>query len=273
MQIDAGLHFLVMTKKSRISKEEEAYCRIGYRRRSVDTTNCGTAVRADAREIEVPRVSKLGLGKDDSTVVRIRVPNQLKDGWEAYCERLGPTTAQEGMRAVMGFLVSQPGDVQDALGELVDRLLGQQQAASQAAAASDLAPEAPLGATDKIDAGPKKRVGLSLTPSEYNAVSAIAQERQCSVQFWLTSLMRAALTNGITVGGAELKALGDFSYQLSGIGRNLNQMARQINADPDAHIHRLKAEAIDRLNDQVREGRALVGSLIDACSHRWELRQ
>lgn len=219
----------------------------------------------------MPRPSKLGLGKNESSVVRLRVPNELKADWDRYCCAMGETTAQESLRAVMRFLTSQPGDVQAALGGLVNRLMEAEAKAKASKHQATLAPIKPMATTEVVDRGPKKRLQLLLTPTENDAVKRIASERECSRQFWITSLVRAALTNGITVGGAELKALGEFNYQLMAIGRNLNQIAHQINADPDKHLHRLRIDELQKLAQQIKEGREYTHALVNACSHRWEI--
>ncbi len=216
----------------------------------------------------MPRPSRLGLGRDESTTVRFRVPNQLKDDWDVYCKTYGDETAQEGFRAVLRFLMAQPAGIQARLAALTERLLHQDAAKEQ----SGLVPDKAAQVGESIDRGKKKRVELGFTPSEYAKLAAIAEERECSVQFWLTSLTRAALTNGITVGGAELKALGETNYQLMAIGRNLNQVVHQINADPAKHLHRLRVEAIEKVGAKIDEGRQATHALVNACSHRWEIR-
>lgn len=219
----------------------------------------------------MPRASRLGLSKEESKVVALRVPLDLASAWESYCKELGEGTAQETMRAVMQYLTKQPTEMQQALGQLVSRAMQAQERQRQQEAVADLAPTTPHGVTDEVDRRQKQKVTILLTPSENDAVTRIASERECSRQFWITSLVRAALTNGITVGGAELKALGEFNYQLMAIGRNLNQIAHQINADPDKHLHRLRIDELQKLAQQIKEGREYTHALVNACSHRWEI--
>jgi len=215
----------------------------------------------------MPRPNHLGLGKDESKPVTLRVPNEMKEQWAAYCETYGNVTANEGLRAVMRFIMQSPVDVQSRLAALVERLIEQ--------AKNDVNP-APQKQTaqvaDTIDHGRKTRVELRFSPSEYAKLAAIAEDRKCSVQFWLTSLTRAALTNGITVGAAELKALGEYNYQLMSIGRNLNQIAYKINSDSSKHLHQLRLEIIRDVGKKIDEGRQFTHALVNACSHRWEIR-
>ena len=219
----------------------------------------------------MPRASRRGLTKEESKVVALRVPLDLAAAWERYCQELGEGTAQETMRAVMLYLTNQPADMRQALGHLVSRALQAQERQREEAAKKVLVPATPHTTTNEVDRGQKHKVTILLTPSENEAISRIAQERECSRQFWITSLVRAALTKGLTVGGAELKALGEFNYQLMAIGRNLNQIAHQINSDPDKNLHRLRVVELQKLGEQIKEGREYTHALVDACSHRWEI--
>jgi len=215
----------------------------------------------------MPRPNHLGLGKDESKPVTLRVPNDMKKQWATYCETYGNTTANEGLRAVMRFIMQSPADVQSRLTALVDRLIAQAKIEPDPAL-----PEQAAQVTDTIDHGRRTRVELRFTPSEHAKLAAIAEDRKCSVQYWLTSLTRAALTNGITVGAAELKALGEYNYQLMSIGRNLNQITYQINSDPSKHLHQLRFETIREVGKKIDEGRQFTHALVNACSHRWALR-
>lgn len=216
----------------------------------------------------MPRPSVLGLGRDESKVVALRVPAELQREWKVYCETYGEVAAQEGLRLVMKALVGQKRELRGSLPEVIEWLL--QKAAEKQKAA--MVPDEAAVVGESIDRGKKKRVELGFTPSEYAKLTAIAEERECSVQFWITSLTRAALTKGIAVGGAELKALGELNYQLMAIGRNLNQVVHQINADPDKHLHRMRVEAIEKVGAKIDAGRQATHALVNACSHRWEIR-
>lgn len=215
------------------------------------------------------RPSRLGLGRNESKVISLRVPAELHEQWREYCKTHGEVTSQEGLRSVLGFLVTRPTEIQAGLAELIKGMLIELERRRQGQ--GSLVPDEPAELGDSIDRGKKKRVEIGFTPSEYEKLAAIAEERECSVQYWITSLTRAALTKGVTVGGAELKALGEFNYQLMAIGRNLNQVVHQINADPAQHLYRLQAEAIERVGAKIDEGRKATHALVNACSHRWEI--
>ncbi|MEJ2790998.1 MULTISPECIES: plasmid mobilization relaxosome protein MobC [unclassified Pseudoxanthomonas] len=194
------------------------------------------------------RKSKKGLGRKESKVLRLRVPVDLLAHWESFIEA-NQEDGPEVLRQVMAQLANRPrpkvkDEVQHEEGKLtVDRV---------------------------VDRAPKKAVKLMLTQSEYAAISKIAHDRECSIQFWIVSLIRAALTRGITVGGAELEALGSSNYELSAIGRNLNQIARRLNMGTGADTNKLALLA-EHLLEKVDVHRREVHALVNACSHRWRI--
>jgi predicted Kef-type K+ transport protein len=109
-----------------------------------------------------------------------------------------------------------------------------------------------------------------LTRSEHTALAEIAEDRACSIQFWIVSLVRSALTRGITVGGAELIALGESNYELAAMGRNLNQIARRLNAGTAIDSRELEP-MLRALTESMETHRRRVHALVNACSHRWKL--
>ncbi len=201
-----------------------------------------------------------GLGKDESVTYAFRVPKPLMAAWNAFVAR-----SQAGVEADM----RRSG--QDVLRDVMRKLTGQlPPPASTRPAPSFGLPEQHGIDERKLDGGPKERIRVSLTATEHAAVSKIAEERECSVQWWIVSLIRAALTRGLTVGGAELKALAESNYQLMAIGRNLNQIAHHINADPTKH-DMVRAAQIADLTAKIDEHRKHVAALIYASSQRWEI--
>ena len=198
------------------------------------------------------RPNTKGLGAASSRVYRFRVPNDLLDAWERFTAEHGED-GQEVLRRVMAQLVNKPRPVRPKEGTT-----------------GFIEPSA-MRTTEVVDRRTKKYIKLALTQDEYSILDALTDERECSVQFWIVSLVRAALTKGITVGGAELKALGESSYQLMAIGRNLNQIAHQINGDPSRHLHQVTPRLIEDLMGKITEHQKAVHALLDACSHRWKL--
>jgi len=177
-----------------------------------------------------------------------RLPTGMKQEWKAFCER-------------------QKEDPWRALVVLMRHLMKQPQLLAKTRAGQ----RSRFRATDDVDHSPKRRVELRLTESEYAALATIADESECSVQYWVVNLIRAALTRGVAVGVSELKELGKSNYQLMAIGRNLNQITHQINAEPGKHLPRLTAEKVEALADEIAQHRQRVQAVVDACAERWVL--
>lgn len=197
-----------------------------------------------------PRIK--GLAADTSRVYHFRVPNELAAEWDA-------------------FLSEHDEDGAGVLRRVIAQLVSKSKLPKPTPAAQSFLEPAVMSATKTVDRAPKKAVKLLLTQDEHAALSAIAEDRECSVQFWIVSLVRAALTRGITVGGKELQAIGESNYQLMAIGRNLNQIARQINADAARNLHHVTPRMIEVLAGKLEEHCKLVHAVVRANSHRWKL--
>lgn len=199
----------------------------------------------------MPRPNSLGLGREGSGVYRLRVPNELLADWKEYAGA-NSDTAPEAIRALIRHLLKQP----------------QQKRAKQIPGTGGKL----FKSVEEIDRSKKKRVELQLTESEHAALAELAEERECSIQFWVVSLIRAALTQGVTTGVSELKALGQSNYQLMAIGRNLNQITHHINADPAKNLHKLSGREIEKLVKAISEHRKEAQAVIDAGSERWTIK-
>lgn len=198
-----------------------------------------------------PRVK--GLAADTSRIYNFRVPNELAAEWDA-------------------FLLEHGEDGAGVLRRVIAQLVSKAKASKSTPAPKDFLEPAVMEVTKTVDRAPKKAVKLLLTQDEHATLSAIADDRECSVQFWIVSLVRAALTRGVTVGGKELQALGESNYQLMAIGRNLNQIAHQINADPKRNLSLVTSSMIEALASKLLEHRKLVSGVVMANSHRWRLK-
>jgi len=198
-----------------------------------------------------PRIKGLAAGA--SRIYHFRVPNDLAAEWEA-------------------FLAQHGEDGADVLRRVIAQLVGKSRPLKPKVEAQAFLEPGAMDSTKDVDQASKKAVKLLLTQNEHAALSAIAEDRECSVQFWIVSLVRAALTRGVAVGGKELQALGQSNYQLMAIGRNLNQIVRQINADPARNLHHVTFSMIEKLNSKLDEHRKLVHGVVNANSHRWRLK-
>ncbi len=193
-----------------------------------------------------------GVRRTGSSVYSVRVPDDLRSEWDAYLEE-NKEDAAEALRSLMRHLVNhrQPAYVQDRQTFLAS---------------------GEMEALDQVDTSPKKPLKVRFTESELEALRQVSERHDCSIQFWIVALVRAALTNGTAVGGAELQALGQSNYQLAAMGRNLNQVVHHINADPAKNLHRVTERSIERLTSAFEKHRQLVHAVIAANTQRWLLK-
>lgn len=189
----------------------------------------------------MPRKAEIGATRD-SHIYRVRVPAELQEQWEAWCARTEKKPS-EVMRALMRYIVQDdmPAEVRDWI-------------AAQAAG--------------QPDDGPKERVEVRFTPTEYQGVTNRAEAEGCSPQRWIVNCVRASLTHEPQFTMEATRALWDSSYQLRAIGRNLNQIAKRMNEGGRVN---LKAEQIEKLATYIYRHTDKVASVQDASLSRWKL--
>lgn len=133
-------------------------------------------------------------------VLSIYLGADLKTRWLTFCATNG-TTSSEAMRGVVRKLTGRTSEpiLFKALHEVPDRR--------------------------------KKRLELRLTESEFECICQLATEAGNSPNTWVINLLRANLTRTPQLNFNELQALGKSNSNLLAIGRNLNQVARWMNAN------------------------------------------
>jgi hypothetical protein len=114
----------------------------------------------------------------------------------------------------------------------------------------------------------KARVEIRVTVEEHRAIAAIAAAEGFSVNSWIVALIRARLTGSPQFGQAELENLASSNGRLLAIGRNLNQIARALNAAP-TELARFRPEVIESLASEIKSHTATVGMLIQSNVQRW----
>lgn len=185
----------------------------------------------------VPREPSKSVAKR-TTVVAIDL-QLLKEPWLAWCRR----------RSV---------NPSEAFRDIVRRLT-----AAPAAAPAPLRSEPPGESRER-------RVWLALTPSEHRAVTERAATAHLTIPKWLAGLMRSHLTREPQFGGQELEALIESTTQLRYIGRNLNQVAKGLNASPHERLV-YKVELIERLEEAIKGHTSVVSRLLAANVERWRV--
>lgn len=83
-----------------------------------------------------------------------------------------------------------------------------------------------------LDGEKTKDVHVRLSVAEYQALDQLATMRHWKRGPYLAHLLRVHLTGQPRFGDDETRALRDATTQLSLLGRNVNQIARALNASP-----------------------------------------
>lgn len=187
----------------------------------------------------MPRIAEIGATRD-SYVYRLRMPAPLKAQWDEYCEKKDKKSAAT-LRALIRYMI------QDDMPQEVRHWIAEQ---------TEGAP----------DSGPKERVVVRLTPTEYQAVTVRATAEGCSPQRWIINCVRASLTHEPQFTMETTKALWESSYQLRAIGRNLNQIAKRLNEGKPGTV---KTEQLEKLAAFIYSHTDRVAATLDASLGRW----
>jgi predicted HicB family RNase H-like nuclease len=114
----------------------------------------------------------------------------------------------------------------------------------------------------------KVRVEVRVTAAEHQSIAELAAATGFSVNSWIVALIRAQLTGSPQLGQGELEQLASSNSRLLAIGRNLNQIARALNAAP-AEAARPRPELIVSLASEIKSHTAAVAALIQSNVQRW----
>ncbi len=113
----------------------------------------------------------------------------------------------------------------------------------------------------------KKRVEIRLTSSEYEAIEQRIEGG--TVQAWIINSVRASLTNVPHFSMDATKALWSSSRELRAIGRNLNQIAKALNAGEPTS---LSTEKISALSEVIYDHTRKVSKVVSAGVNRWVIK-
>lgn len=114
-----------------------------------------------------------------------------------------------------------------------------------------------------------KRITVSFTQSEWEAiVNKVTMEGYKNPTHWLRSLVMNVLHQEPVLTDTEILALDKLSYQLWGIGHNLNQITRALNINHN-DTNLLKIEMIQSLQKLNLETRQALTSLVVKNKNRW----
>ncbi|PLZ00428.1 plasmid stabilization protein [Burkholderia sp. WAC0059] len=168
---------------------------------------------------------------------RIDVPlGNMKSEFVAWCQRQDVT-------------------VNDAVRQMVARVLGMD--------VRQLPHVASAGGGERIS------IKVQFSRGEYEAVSQTAEYMGFTLSRFLVAMVRAQITGDPQPGVHEVAALEASNYQLAAIGRNLNQIARALNAQPMVPAVRHRLVLIDALRGEIDAHLKAVHDMQRANLARW----
>lgn len=177
-----------------------------------------------------------------SYIYTMRLPSDLRNQWLSYCQR-NDKKAAATLRALMRYMIQDemPPEVRHWISEQVE---------------------------GQPDEGPKERMEIRLTPTEYQAVTTRAEAEGCSPQRWVINCVRASLTHEPQFTMDAMKVLWESSYQLRTIGRNLNQITKRINK---GLVDTVETEQLEKLAEFIYLHTDKVAAVQDASISRWKI--
>lgn len=178
--------------------------------------------------------------KNNKATLSVRLDSDLKRRWQVFCVRQGSTPS-------------------DALRQVIVRLLNGSTTASSPTPSKHEQPDTS-----------RRRLELRLTETEYARIEALALQQGMSANRWVIHLIRANLSGEPQFGMTELRTLGESNSRLLAIGRNLNQIARHMNAGRALETV-VTAERIDTLTRHIKTHTARVADIMRANIDRWKL--
>lgn len=178
--------------------------------------------------------------KNNQATLSVRLDSDLKRRWQVFCLRQGSTPS-------------------DALRQVIVRLLNGSTTASSPTPSMHEQPDIS-----------RRRMEVRLTETEYTRIEALALQQGMSANRWVIHLIRANLSGEPQFGMTELRTLGESNSRLLAIGRNLNQIARHMNAGRALETV-VTAERIDTLTRHIKTHTARVADIMRANIDRWRL--
>jgi len=168
---------------------------------------------------------------------RIDVPlGDMKGEFTAWCQRQGVT-------------------VNDAVRQMVARVLGM-----------DIRQ---LPHVASADGDERISIKVQFSRGEYEAVSQTAEHMGFTLSRFLVAMVRAQIAGDPQLGAREVAALETSNYQLAAIGRNLNQLARTLNANPALAAQRGRLIVVDALRREIDAHLKTVHDMQRANLTRW----
>jgi hypothetical protein len=115
------------------------------------------------------------------------------------------------------------------------------------------------------------RLEFHLTTSELAALKAVAGHEGYVPTKWVVAMIRTKLTEQPHVGQPELERLARSNQQLLALGRNLNQIAKVLNASSE-NRSAFRVDLITELSRVIRAHTDKVSDVLRGTVERWQIR-
>jgi len=116
--------------------------------------------------------------------------------------------------------------------------------------------------------GKRVQINVGLRSDEATMVVEAATTVGLTRVEWIVKLIRAHLLRQPQVTAVEVDALMESNRQLAAVGRNLNQIAKTLNLDPNAS-YQVTVDSIQKLAADIKAHRKVVSDLLDSNLNRW----
>lgn len=114
----------------------------------------------------------------------------------------------------------------------------------------------------------KVRKEIKLTPEEVAGITLAAERDGFQFSRWVVALIRAHLGSGAQLGQKELEALARSNMQILALGRNVNQIARALNANPEL-VDQSELKDLEAIKVAITSHSELVARVLEANVKRW----
>lgn len=113
----------------------------------------------------------------------------------------------------------------------------------------------------------RRRIEIRVPEAEYLAVAEAADREGMGVPRWLTTLLKVHLTGQEPLGRYEIEALARSNQLLLALGRNINQIAYNMNQRVDRD--ELTLAQIEYVSNFLKEHTQAMAAVMQANSRRW----
>ncbi len=176
--------------------------------------------------------------KPRTSLLHVDLKDQ-RDAWTEWCRRRGLTPSEAARRVLRAVVDGNPN-------------------AEAAPHPSDYA---------DVASDDRRRVEIRIPDAEYLALAEAADRDGMSVPRWLATLLKVHLTGQEPLGKYEIEVLSRSNQLLLALGRNINQIAYNMNQRVDKD--ELTLAQVEYVSNFLKEHTQAVAAVMQASSRLW----